>query len=278
MGALLALTSALCYGLSDFAGGLLARRLPFATVAFLGQAGALLLMAIFAPLASPTTPSAVDLGWGALSGVGTGIGMLFLFRGLGRGAMTVVVPTSAVGGVALPVLVGVLLLHERPSMLSWLGIAVAVPALWLIATTTSRSRPLVSPAVVDGLVAGIGIALQYVALAQSAPHSGLWPVLAGRITALLTVLPLVIATHAPNHLRPSRTFGCIATGAAAALALVCFLTATRHQLVTIAVVLSSLYPAVPVLLGLTTLHEHLTRRQIIGLVATCIAVALLTIP
>ena len=56
--------------------------------------------------------------------------MLFLYRGISRGAMSVVVPVSAVGGVALPVLVSVALLGDRPTVLAWTGIAVAVPALW----------------------------------------------------------------------------------------------------------------------------------------------------
>jgi drug/metabolite transporter (DMT)-like permease len=277
MGVLLALASAVSYGLSDFAGGLLARRLPFATVAFLGQAGALLLMVILALFDSAAVATPADLAWGALSGIGTGVGMLFLFRGLGRGAMAVVVPSSAVSGVALPILIGVLLLGERPSVPSWLGIAVAIPTLWLVSTTTNGPRAVLSPAAADGLVAGIGIAVQYIALAQSGPQSGLWPVTAGRVTALLTVLPLVLATHAPIRIRPSRLAGCVATGAAAALALGCFLFAARQQLLAVAVVLSSLYPVVPVILGLTALHERLTRRQVVGLFGAAAAIALLTV-
>ncbi|MBE8520697.1 DMT family transporter [Amycolatopsis sp. H6(2020)] len=277
MATLLALASALCYGLSDFGGGLLARRINFATVAFFGQAGALVVTAAAVPLNSTGAPAPADLVWGGLSGLGTGVGMLFLFRGLSRGAMTVVVPVSAVGGLALPVLVGVLLLGEQPSTLSWLGIAVALPALWLVSTTGGKLRLEASPALVDGLIAGVGIALQYLALAQSGPHSGLWPVLSGRVIALLTLLPLIFATHASLRLRPSATLACAATGVAAALALVCFLAATRLQLAVIAVALSSLYPAVPVLLGITTLHERLTRFQVAGLVGAGTSIALLAI-
>nr|WP_271209452.1 hypothetical protein [Rhodococcus wratislaviensis] len=59
-----------------------------------------------------------------------------LFRGLSRGAMSVVVPISAVCGIAVPVLMGVAALGERPSTLSWLGIVIAVPALWFAHTGT----------------------------------------------------------------------------------------------------------------------------------------------
>ncbi|MGV9929760.1 multidrug DMT transporter permease [Streptomyces olivaceoviridis] len=47
--------------------------------------------------------------------------------------MSVVVPVSDVGAVALPVLVGVAFLGERPAAVAWAGIAVAVPAPWLVA-------------------------------------------------------------------------------------------------------------------------------------------------
>ena len=55
---------------------------------------------------------------------------MFLYRGLSHGDMSVVVPVTDVGDVAFPVLVGVTLLNDRPSILAWLGIAFAVPALW----------------------------------------------------------------------------------------------------------------------------------------------------
>ncbi|SDM21553.1 EamA family transporter [Allokutzneria albata] len=268
MGTLLALGSAVGYGVADFAGGLLARRVPFATVAFLGQLGGVALAAV--ALVAPGSPSTVDILWGGLSGVGTGVGMLFLFRGLSRGSMSVVVPTSAIGGMVLPVLVGVALLGERPSPLSWLGVAVAVPALWLVSRSGGGTT-----AAPDGLIASVGIATQYLALAQASPEAGLWPVLAGRVTGLLTVLPLFITTRRAPRPRPRTTLACCAAGAAAALALILFRLAAQQQLVAIAVVLSSLYPAIPVLLGITALRERLSRRQAFGLVAAAIAIPLL---
>lgn len=52
MGALLALASAALYGVVDYAGGLLSRRMHFAVVTFLGQIGGLLL-ALAVALAMP---------------------------------------------------------------------------------------------------------------------------------------------------------------------------------------------------------------------------------
>lgn len=56
--------------------------------------------------------------WGGLSGVGSAVTMLFLNRGISRGALSVVVPVSAVTGVALSVVCGVAFLGERRGVLA----------------------------------------------------------------------------------------------------------------------------------------------------------------
>ncbi|MDT0442520.1 EamA family transporter [Streptomyces johnsoniae] len=287
MGPLLALGSALAYGIADFGGGLLARRAHFAVVALLGQAGGLLATLAAAPLWPDRSPTATDLAWGALSGVGTGLAMAFLFRGLGRGAMSVVVPVSAVSGVALPVLTGVALLGDRPSLPAWGGIAVTVPALWLVSRNgrgggrgTGGAAPHDPAATTDALLAGVGIAVQYLALAQAAPEAGVWPVAAGRAAAVVVVAPLALAGRARRSWAPLTwplAAGAAATGVTAAGALVLYSLAVQQQLAVVAIVLSSLYPAVPVLLGLTALHERVTVLQATGLTGAAAAITLLAL-
>ncbi|MGH3378281.1 MAG: EamA family transporter [Actinoallomurus sp.] len=277
MGVLLALASAVCYGIADFTGGLLSRRASFVAVALGGQAGALTLTLVLVPVVPVTEVTLPDIAWGALSGVGTGAAMLFLFRGLSRGAMSVVVPVSAVSGVALPVLAGVAIFGDHPSALSWLGIAVAVPTLWLVSRVPPRDGTAKATAALDGMIAGIGVALQYVALAQAAPRAGMWPVVAGRTAATLVLLPLLATGNAPLRLRPKQALLAAGTGAVAAIALTLYLEATRKELLVVAVVLSSFYPAIPVLLGVTTLRERLGRQQILGLLGAAAAIGLLTI-
>ncbi|WP_207936489.1 EamA family transporter [Actinomadura sp. KC216] len=277
-GVLLALASALAYGIADVAGGLLSRRADFRAVALLGQAGGLV-CAVAAALLVPMdgTMDATSLGWGALSGVGTGLAMVFLYRGIGRGDMSVVVPVSAVGGVALPVVAGVALLGDRPPVPAWAGIAVVLPALWLVSRSDSGEHGRVRAAIGNGLVAGAGIGIQYLALAQAGDGAGIWPVAAGRVAAVLTIAPML---WTPGFRLPTGrlAFWSAANGGLAAAALVCYLLATREQLVVIAVVLSSLYPVVPVLLGVTALRERLSAAQAAGLVGAGAAVLLLTVP
>ncbi|GAA0252436.1 DMT family transporter [Actinomadura nitritigenes] len=282
-GALLALAAALCYGVADVAGGLLSRRADFRTVAFLGQAGGLacaVAFSLFVPVREFAWPA---VAWGAPSGIGTGIAMVFLYRGIGSGTMSVVVPVSAVGGVALPILVGVAFLGDRPSAMAWAGIAVVLPALWLVSRSRTDERDRVRSAVVNGLVASVGIGVQYLALAQAGGDAGLWPVAVGRVTALLTIAPMLVRPRAGESRAPllpgaRATAWAVATGTVAAAALAFYLLATGRQLVVIAVVLSSLYPVVPVLWGVTALRERLSGGQVAGLAAAGAAVLLLTLP
>ena len=56
-----------------------------------------------------------------------------------------------------------------------------------------------------------------------------------------------------------------------------YLMATRRELVVVAVVVASLYPVLPVVLGVTVLKERLARTQAVGLLAAAAAVAFLTL-
>jgi uncharacterized membrane protein len=153
MSTLLALASVLSYGLSDFLGGLASRRTSYVRVAIIGQIGGLIAMTATA-LTWPGIPAVTDLLWGGASGLGTGMAMVFLFRGMSRGAMSVVVPTSAVGGVAIPIVVGVAVLGDRPVPLIWTGVVVAVVALWLVSRGAATGAAATPRVVGDGLASG----------------------------------------------------------------------------------------------------------------------------
>lgn len=275
-GAGLALGSAVCFGIADYAGGLLARRASAAAVALGVQVSGALLVLVVAPLVPTAGLGTADVLWGALSGVGTAAGLFFLYRGLTRGAMSVIVPLSTVGAVALPVLVGVLLLHERPSLLAWCGIALAVPAIVLVSGAGAPGAA--SPAsVADALLSSAGFALQYIALAQAGPGSGLWPVAWGRVASVATMLVLVgLLGYRARLPRGPIWWWVAANGVMAAAGLTLYMLATRLDLMTVAVVLSSLYPVIPVALGLAVLRERLSLRQIAGLGAASCTVALVT--
>ena len=167
MGIVLGLAAALLYGSADFGGGLLSRRMAFMPVTVVGSAAATVLVWVVLVVGGGPAPSAHAIAWGLVSGVGGGVGTLVLYRGLARGQMSVVGPISAVGSAVVPVVVGVAL-GERPSPLAMIGVVLALPAIALAAANgAAGSITLKTAGVTDGLVAGTGFGVLFVALAQA---------------------------------------------------------------------------------------------------------------
>lgn len=274
----LALASAVCYGVVDLAGGLLARRADPTRVAFIAQVGALALTLPVALAIPGSTTTAGDLLWGGLSGMGTGLGMAFLYRGLAHGDFSAVVPLASAGGVVIPVVAGVAVLGDRPSIVAWVGMVVAVPALWFLlrsgrGTAMARESP---GGTGDALVAGVGIAVQYLALAQANSAAGLWPIAAGRVTAIATVAPFALTVASRGRLGSRHVAMASLTGAGAAVALFLYLLAANEGMLAVTVVLASLYPVVPVVVGIAWYGEPVSKRKVIGLAAAALAVTLLS--
>ena len=194
MAIILGLIAALAYGLSDFVAGLLSRRVHYALVALAANFAATALSVAALLITAPAAPGVQALAWGAASGIGSGFGTLMLFRGLALGRMGVVAPLSAVGTAVLPVLIGIGL-GDRPSPVAWIGVALALPAIWLVSTsgrpatdaadardasgTPAKPRALASGAI-EGLLAGLGFALLLVGLNLAGDGAGPGPLSRGR--------------------------------------------------------------------------------------------------
>ncbi|MFE2210663.1 EamA family transporter [Streptomyces canus] len=163
-------------------------------------------------------------------------------------------------------------LGDRPTAVAWLGIVLAVPALWMVCGGGTDD----GAGVPDGLPASAGVGLQYIALAQAGSSSGLRPVAAGRVAAVLVLLPAAARHRRRLRLPPVRTVQAVLVGAGAALGLLLHLLAAQRQLPAVAVVLASLCPTLPVILGLTLLHERLNRKQVVGLAGAGVATLLLS--
>jgi uncharacterized membrane protein len=284
----LGLLAALAYGLSDFVGGLLSRRIHYTFVSAISYGVAVALIGLAMVVVSSPAPSNEALLWGAASGVGSGLGTLALFRGLARGRMGVVAPLSAVGTAVLPVVAGVAL-GDRPSGPAWAGVAVALPAIWLVSTTTespataqsSARSPLASGAL-EGLAAGLGFGLLLIGLNLAGEGSGLWPVIAGQGTAFVLLVVLALVTLRGGRREriqiDRRASGPIAlVGLFGAVAVIAYFFSTQAGLLSIVAVLTSLYPAATVLLATVVLREPILRRQAIGLALAGLAVVLIVL-
>jgi len=264
MTVLLSLLAAASYGLGDFNGGVFSRRGGAWAVSLVAQLGGTALVLVVVALTGGS-PTATDLGWAVAAGVANGFGTAFLYRGLSSGRMGVVAPVSGVGAVVVPVLVGALV-GERPGGLVWLGVLLALPAIWLV----SR-EPVTEPTVgvgsglVDGVLAGLGFGTLFAALAQIPGSAGYLPLALNQLIAGFAIVGIATVLRAAWVPTNRYALGGLLSGALGALATGLFQVATRHGYLAVAAVITSLYPAVTVMLAALVLREHVHRAQAVGL-------------
>lgn len=274
----LSLLAALTYGCSDFVGGVTSQRAPAWSVALMAQVGgglAVLLVAV----AYGGEPTRADLGWALLAGVGNGAGTAFLYRGLSSGRMGVIAPASGVTAAVLPVAVG-LGLGERPGLVVWLGLTCAVPAIWLVSREPAPAAGTAEPEIsarrglADGLIAGAGFGLLFVALAQIPARAGLLPLAVNQLVGAVVIVLLALVLRVAWVPRSRASYAGVGCGVLGASATLLFLVASRQGYLSVTAVLTSLYPAFTVLLAALVLRERIHRTQGLGLALCALAVAL----
>ena len=270
----LALSAAVAYGLSDFVGGLTSRRVSPWTMALVSMLGGAVAAGVVT-LVHGGDPDGADLAWAVLAGLGNGLGTAFLYRGLSGGRMGVVAPVSGVGAALVPVAAG-LLAGERPAVLAWVGILVALPAIWLVAREPGAGTgALRGSGLVDGVLAGAGFGVLFAALAQIPEEAGFGPLALNQAVGGVVVVVVAAAMRAPVVPRqPLAALGLV-TGLLGLTATGLFLLATHGGLLTLVAVVTSLYPAVTVLLAAGLLRERVHRDQGLGLAMCALAVGLI---
>jgi len=212
--------------------------------------------------------------WGAVAGLTGTVGLVFLLRGFSDGRMGIVAPVSAVFATSIPVLVA-MLTEGMPGALQLLGFALALAGLWLLSRPPSLGdRP---KGLGVALLAGAGFGAFFVALDQIGDSAMFWPLVVGRLIALVVMTPLALVsrrTILPRH----APLGLLAlAGVLDVGGNLLFLLATQTGRLDVAAVLASLYPAVTALLAWLLAGEHMTRPQVIGAAAAIAAIVLITV-
>jgi len=269
----LALASAISYGGSDFAAGLASRGASVIQVTLVASAVSAVAVAAALPFAASPLPTAPALAWGAVAGLGGTLGAFALYLGFRHAAFSVAAPISAVGAAGFSVLAG-LLLGERPSALALAGIVLALPAIVGVSASAASADSETAPAsgsgrpvtgVAYGLAAGACFALLFIGLDRAGSGSGLWPVAATQAGEMVLALAVAVVTrNLALPVGPPRRLAAI-TGLAGATGTIVFFLATHEGFLAITAVLTSLYPAVTILLARVLLGERLTALRVAGL-------------
>ena len=273
----LGLMAAAFYGAADFYGGIAAKRTTIFAVAVIGQGIGLVVLCAVVPFLG-THPEPRDWLMGFAAGACGGLGIALLYHALSIGKMGVVSPITAVIAASMPIIAG-FWRGDRLSMLQLAGIAIALLAIVLISLTFEDGgvREISTEGVREAIASGLLLGGFFVFSAFAHPAAGLSTLLAARIASVATLV--VVAFAVRSNLKPPRpTLKLIvASGALDVSATALYLLAAHYGSLSIAAVLTSLYPASTVFLARVVLNEHLQRSQQVGLALALIGVALISI-
>jgi drug/metabolite transporter (DMT)-like permease len=288
---LLALSAALLYGSADFLGGSATRRARLLSVLLVSSAAGVAVQ-VAAALAFGGPFRTAGIWWGILAGAVGGIGLAFFYTGLAAGPMSVVSPVAALVSTILPV--GVAIAQgERLGAAVYAGGILCLGATVLVSTgghgQDRFGEDRLDRAVLGwrrrargaayGIASGAAFGLFFLFIKNGGQAGAFWPVVASRCAGLaLYVLVALPARTSPVTWRAGWPVlaAAVGSGAIDAAANTCYVLATRTGLFGLAVVLTSLYPAVTVLAARVFLRERMHRVQQAGLLLAMAGIALVS--
>jgi drug/metabolite transporter (DMT)-like permease len=140
---------------------------------------------------------------------------------------------------------------------------------------TALGRP--AAGVAAGLIAGTCFALLFIGLNRAGSGSGLWPVVVAQVAEQIVICGAAAVTG--NFRLPGARSCWLAaiTGASGALGTILYFFATHDGFLAVTAVLTSLYPAITIVLARTLLGERLTTLRLAGLALAAGCVALIAV-
>ena len=278
MATLLALLSSVLWGAADFYGGKLSKRYQALAVTAVSQAFGLLTgISIILIGSSWLKP---ELSWdnfflsGVLAGLFGFVGLIAFYSGLATGRMGVVSPIAALS-VLIPLTIA-FISGEKPSSTQIVGMSIALVGAFCASGPEVKGGVAIKP-IVLAVVAAIGFGFAVAFIAKGSESSAIMTMTTMRFTTFIIAL-FLFAKY--------RTFGgftrkdiplLIGIGAADFIANLLLGVATTKGLVSLAVVLGSLFPIVTALLAFKLLHERLHKVQYIGIIFAIMGVAVISI-
>lgn len=268
------LAASLSWGTSDFSGGIAAKRAPIVIVMTLSYAlGAVLLLALALVTREPF-PAFADIAWGTIAGMCGAAGLTAQYRALAVGRMGMAAPVAAVLGAALPV--GFAALNEGlPSPVQLSGFACGLIAVWLIARTADGDGGRAGLGL--AVIAGLGFGVFFILLDRVSNDTVFWPLVTARTASLLVMIALSMNGKRAQSLPRATIAIILVAGVLDVGGNTFFLLATQAGRLDVASVVSSLYPAVTVVLARVLLSEQLTREQMVGVFTALAAVVLIAL-
>ncbi len=272
--AALALTATFAWGLSDFLGGYASRRANAFLLTTITHVSGTAFMLGLALVFHASLPEKGRLAWAMAAGVLGGASLAIFYRALSAGNMGLTAPVSAVLGAGIPTLIDIFT-EGMPGAMRIAGFVLAGVGIWLISRTESPAgRP---HGIGMAVLAGVGFAGYFLCIRQAGNVSVFWIAGISRAVSFLTTGVMVLATR---QFRPMNLAGVnwgLLTGVLDITGSAFFIRSSQAGRLDTAVVISSLYPAITVLLARLVLKEHFSPWKVMGMFAALLAVPLIAL-
>ena len=273
LGGFVALISAITWGSGDFAGGLASRKQSQVQVLVMATFSGALSLAIAMFIRGEALPGTISILWSVAAGVLGAMGMICLYRGLAIGQAALVAPTATVIGVIFPVIVGTLT-HGAPGLEKFAGMLIGLLGIWLTTRGTEKNQTLRGLGL--AVLAGLGFGGFFLCIVRVDTASIFAPLLLAKLTAFLfAVLILAFRRTALPSLKGSGL--AILAGILDAAGNLFYLLAARLTRLELAAVISSMAPAMTVILASIISRQQISFWQKLGVSLSLLGVALIMI-
>lgn len=271
----LCLLAAATWGGSDFAGGWGARRASTVLITAAGQVISLIVLLAICLSLHLAFPGTSFLVYAAIGGFEGAIALAIFYRALAMGAMGLTAALTGLLTALIPVLFEAF--HSGwPGKPTSVGLATGMAAIWLIAQTPADSGTATpKKALVLGACAGVGFGAQLVLFKLAAAGGVLWALTSGRVAGVVAIL-LVLAVAPPKGPRKGFWMAGTVSGGLDSIGNLFYMMSSQVGNLSVAAVISSMYPAGTILLAGIVLRERPSTRQVAGMGLALAAVALLS--
>jgi drug/metabolite transporter (DMT)-like permease len=276
MAILLALSSAVMWGLADFLGGTVTRRVKVLAVVGISQTFGLLVMIVFAGVTRAWDTAWDDTGWmpwAVVASISGFLGLATFYSALATGTMGIVAPIAALG-VVIPLLAGIVA-GEQPGTVQVIGVSVALVGIVLASGPELTGGAPMRP-VILALISAVLLGTSLLGVARGSESNVTMTMLGMRAVTVTLLVFVALAVRSTGGVRLGMLPILAVVGFFDVGANVAFGFATTLGLLSIVSVLGSLYPVTTVLLARFVHKERLRPVQMAGVVAALTGVALIS--
>ena len=275
LGIVLGLGASVCWGVSDFLGGIQSRRFSALSVLLVSQPIGAVLALIVALIFGGDGLSAGQFGVAALAGAMVVAALGAFYKGMALGTVSVVATIGALG-IVVPVAGGVAM-GEAPAPIQFAGACLAVAGVLFVAREPDAEWRTANRASLGlAALAALGFGLFFLLIDDAAEHDAAWTIVAARAGGVTVLAVAALALRPAIPRLRGQLLGVLAViGLLDVMANTLYAVASTKGLLPVVAVCGSMYSAVTVLLAWRFLGERLARPQFVGVAVALGGVALI---